>query len=198
MELSRAAVKILILPHNFFYPAGIPDNSPALKRRAILTKALRDKFSARFVARLLRRGQFQNQFGLAVFDLGMDENYSRWKLPDILAGIAITFVLLLVLLFVAIPNFVGDHHYSPMNACINNLRQIDAAKQQWALENNAGFTNRIRWSDVMPLLGRGRGNTLTNIFCPLDSTKNYLNSYKLGDLQTKPKCKKDPATHLIN
>ena len=34
---------------------------------------------------------------------------------------------------IAIPNFVKARATSQQNACINNLRQIDAAKQQWAL-----------------------------------------------------------------
>ncbi len=36
---------------------------------------------------------------------------------------------------IAIPNFVkGPRQPRSDNACINNLRQIDAAKNQWALE----------------------------------------------------------------
>ena len=34
---------------------------------------------------------------------------------------------------IAIPNFVKARATSQANACINNLRQIDAAKQEWAL-----------------------------------------------------------------
>src|SRR5271154_2907575 len=40
---------------------------------------------------------------------------------------------------IAIPNFVKARATSQQNACINNLRQIDAAKNQWALEK--GKTN---------------------------------------------------------
>ena len=36
---------------------------------------------------------------------------------------------------IAIPNFVQARKTSQTNACLNNLRQIDGAKQQWALEN---------------------------------------------------------------
>jgi type II secretory pathway pseudopilin PulG len=35
---------------------------------------------------------------------------------------------------IAIPNFVRARTTSQMNACINNLRQYDAAMQQYALE----------------------------------------------------------------
>ena len=36
---------------------------------------------------------------------------------------------------IAIPNFVKARGTAQKNACINNLRQIDGAKEQWALEN---------------------------------------------------------------
>jgi len=38
------------------------------------------------------------------------------------------------------------------NACINNLRQIDAAKQQWALENNKPATAVPAEQDLLPYL----------------------------------------------
>ena len=36
---------------------------------------------------------------------------------------------------IAIPNFVKARDTAQRNGCINYLRQIDSAKQQWALEN---------------------------------------------------------------
>jgi septal ring factor EnvC (AmiA/AmiB activator) len=39
-----------------------------------------------------------------------------------------------------------------MNLCINNLRQIDAAKQQWALENNAAADAVPAAQDLLPYL----------------------------------------------
>jgi hypothetical protein len=36
----------------------------------------------------------------------------------------------------AIPNFINRNETSPANACINNLRQIDAAANEFALEHN--------------------------------------------------------------
>ena len=43
--------------------------------------------------------------------------------------------------WIVITNFITEPIDSPANACINNLRQIDVAKQQWALEN--GKTNGV-------------------------------------------------------
>jgi len=39
------------------------------------------------------------------------------------------------------------------NACVNNLRQIDAAKQQWALENNKTGNAVPTVQDLLPYLG---------------------------------------------
>jgi hypothetical protein len=38
---------------------------------------------------------------------------------------------------IAIPSFVKARTTAQKNACINNLRQIDAAKEQWALATGA-------------------------------------------------------------
>jgi len=39
-----------------------------------------------------------------------------------------------VVLAVGIPNFIKAHQISAANYYVNNLRQLDAAKNQWALE----------------------------------------------------------------
>lgn len=44
-------------------------------------------------------------------------------------------IVILLLLAIALPNFIRARSCRCMNACVNNLRQIDGAKQQWALEN---------------------------------------------------------------
>jgi hypothetical protein len=34
------------------------------------------------------------------------------------------------------------------DACINNLRRIDGAKQQWAIENNKRNGDEVTWKDI--------------------------------------------------
>ena len=51
-----------------------------------------------------------------------------------LVEIMIVVAIIGLLAAIAIPNFVRARTTAQMNACINNLRQIDSAKQQWALE----------------------------------------------------------------
>jgi hypothetical protein len=49
-------------------------------------------------------------------------------------GIAWAIVFIPLMAAIAIPNFVKARETAQRNACINNLRQIDAAKQMWAVE----------------------------------------------------------------
>ena len=62
---------------------------------------------------------------------------------------------------IAIPNFVRARTTSQMNACINNLRQIDGAKQQWALEHQKPASALLTAADITPYL---KGNALP--VCP--------------------------------
>lgn len=57
-----------------------------------------------------------------------------------------------VLAGIAIPNFVRAREVSQRNACINNLRQLDAAKQQWALETGKTGTSMPAMDDLRPYL----------------------------------------------
>lgn len=55
---------------------------------------------------------------------------------------------------IAVPNFVKAREVSQRNACINNLRRIDAAKREWALENNKSDGDVPTKQDLMPYLAR--------------------------------------------
>jgi hypothetical protein len=57
---------------------------------------------------------------------------------------------------IAIPNFVKARAVSQENACINNLRQIDAAKQQWALEKGKQSTDVPTEDDLKVYLMHSR------------------------------------------
>ena len=52
-----------------------------------------------------------------------------------LVEIMIVVAIIGLLAAIAIPNFIKARATSQANACINNMRQIDAAVNQWALEN---------------------------------------------------------------
>jgi hypothetical protein len=92
---------------------------------------------------------------------------------------AIVFLCCAVLAAIAIPNFVHDPETSPRNACINNLRLLDAAKEQWALEHNKTNSDVPTWADLRSYLGRD-GNWVPK--CPSGGT------YTLGAMTNLPTC----------
>lgn len=55
---------------------------------------------------------------------------------------------------IAVPGFVRSGH-SSQNVCINNLRQIDGAKQQWALENHKSTNDVPTSADVAVYIKNG-------------------------------------------
>src|SRR5438270_11148895 len=81
---------------------------------------------------------------------------------------------------------VRARNSAQQNACINNLRQVDGAKQQWALETKAASSASPTSGNIQPYLGRGTAGTLPN--CPSDSAKTFATSYTMGDLNTAPVC----------
>jgi type II secretory pathway pseudopilin PulG len=80
---------------------------------------------------------------------------------------------------IAIPNFVRARQTSQTNACINNLRIIDAAKQQWALEKAQQTSATPSSSNIVPYLGRA-GKAMPSE--PLGG------SYTINALSTVPDC----------
>src|SRR5882672_534022 len=69
-----------------------------------------------------------------------------------LVEIMIVVAIIGLLAAIAIPNFVRARTQSQMNACINNLRQIDGAVQQWALEQKQAASATVAFTDVQPYL----------------------------------------------
>jgi hypothetical protein len=76
---------------------------------------------------------------------------------------------------VAVPNFVKARQTSQENACINNLRQIDAAKNQWALEKGKKTGDVPTQEDLLPYLSRWP-------HCPAGGT------YTIGAIGEAPTC----------
>jgi prepilin-type N-terminal cleavage/methylation domain-containing protein len=115
-----------------------------------------------------------------------------------LVEIMIVVAIIGLLAAIAIPNFVRARQTSQMNACINNLRLIDGAKQQWALENKKGSTDTPVDTELQVYLGRGANGQLPS--CPaqgLTDAAGFDASYTIGDVSTAPLCKIDATNHKL-
>ncbi len=104
-----------------------------------------------------------------------------------LVEIMIVVAIIGLLAAIAIPNFVRARQTSQTNACINNLRIIDAAKQQWALEKGQQTSASPASSDIVPYLGR------VGTAMPAEPLGG---SYTIGALSVVPTCSRTNSTHL--
>ena len=68
-----------------------------------------------------------------------------------LIEIMIVVLIIAVLLAIAIPNFMKARDTSRAKACVANLRQIDTAKMQWAMDNKkVGTDVPVMGTDLVP------------------------------------------------
>jgi hypothetical protein len=92
---------------------------------------------------------------------------------------------------IVIPNFVKARASggSQPPACINNLRQIDAAKNEWALEN--GKTNGViaTENDIKPYIKLDSSGNIPK--CPAGGI------YTIGKVGEKPTCSIGGPIHTL-
>ena len=86
-----------------------------------------------------------------------------------LVEIMIVVAIIGLLAAIAIPNFVKARGTAQKNACIRNLREIDGAKEQWALENKKSAGTAIDEPQVNSYIKGGAPS------CPGGGTYTYNN-----------------------
>jgi hypothetical protein len=97
------------------------------------------------------------------------------KRPMIVAGVL---VIAATVVAAVLPGLFVSHRISPINACLNNQRRIDAATCHWAADNHKTTNDIPTWEEIRPYLLRyGKMPA-----CPLRGT------YALGRSDKPPTC----------
>jgi len=112
-----------------------------------------------------------------------------------LVEIMIVVAIIGLLASIAIPNFIQARRKAQMNACIGNLRCIDDAKQEWALDFHKQNTDTPLGGDLQPYLGRTAAGALP--CCPADGAQTFATSYDPQSVGAKAVCLILPATHSL-
>src|SRR5947209_17749980 len=80
-----------------------------------------------------------------------------------LIEIMIVVLIIGILLAIAVPNFVKARETSRTKACVANMKQIQSAKEQWAMDNKQPGTATPADTD---LIGAGKYISGTDPVCP--------------------------------
>lgn len=95
-----------------------------------------------------------------------------------LVEIMIVVLIIGILMAIAVPNFVKARESSRKNSCIANLKQVDSAKEQWAMDNKKDAGATVAMTDLV-------GATLylkATPACPSSGT------YTVNNIGTNPTC----------
>jgi len=93
-----------------------------------------------------------------------------------LIEIMIVVLIIGVLLAIAVPSFVNARTTSRANACIANLKQVDSAKEQFAMDNKLAAGAAVAWTDLVTTYIK------TQPTCPSGGT------YTINTIGTNPTC----------
>ena len=87
-----------------------------------------------------------------------------WGIGCLVAAVAMFMIVSVVglLAAIAIPSFVKARDVSQRNACVNNMRQIDGAKEQAAMQHNYKPGDGVSEQEVSPYIRNGFGG----LVCP--------------------------------
>ena len=104
--------------------------------------------------------------------------FGHRRFGDRLSGILWAIIVIPLMMAIAIPNFVKARSTAQTNMCINNLRQIDAAKNQWALENSKTNGVTPTAQDLSPYIKGG----FESLHCVAGG------NYTIGPVGQNPTC----------
>ncbi len=90
-----------------------------------------------------------------------------------LVEIMIVVAIIGLLAAIAIPNFVKARATSQQNACINNMRQISAAVNEWALEAGQQTGAAVANTELTPYIQLNSNSSIPG--CPAGGTYAIAN-----------------------
>src|SRR5690349_7996657 len=106
-----------------------------------------------------------------------------------LIEIMISILLVGLLAAIALPNFIRSRTTAQTNVCTSNLRNIDHAIQQWAMEFRKAANAPVEFSDISSYLKN-------SVVCPAGGV-SFADSYNISVVGTEPTCQRYPGMHLI-
>ena len=93
---------------------------------------------------------------------------------------------------ISIPNFIRARTRSQTSVCVNNLRQIEQAKQTWAMEMRQPSGAVPQQSDLDPYMGRA--GSANGVLCPSGGAgATFTTSYTLNCVTNKATCNIVPS-----
>jgi len=104
-----------------------------------------------------------------------------------LVEIMIVVAIIGLLAAIAIPNFIEARRRAMQNSCIANLKQIEGAKQLWAMDTGAGASSPVALDNLVSTYIR------TTPRCALSPLFNY----GPNNMDVAATCANDAANHKL-
>ena len=106
-----------------------------------------------------------------------------------LVEIMIVVMIIGLLAAIALPSFQRARNEAREKSCINNLRLIEAAKDQYAIENNLSAGDDVGNDEIGAYIKGGRPT------CPAGGDAD---TYTYGVVDTAPTCGNDGDDHEVD
>ena len=100
----------------------------------------------------------------------LNKNRGGFTLVEIMIVVAI----IALLAAIAVPNFLRARKRSQATRCLEDLRIIDSANDQYAIENNKSTGDAVAWTDIQNYLKTG------SVLYNSSGTDMFGNQYSYG------------------